>query len=106
MSLKNPLRLGSRGFSAMELVTAMAIMGIILAIGVPKMLEGAHRAQRRSASNRFISAHALTRATAIRYGRRAELHIDVTNRAFWIEVDTTGLGGIPPRVAPVRRCSP
>ncbi len=37
-------------------------------------------------------AHGLTRATGVRFGRVAELHIDAANRKFWVEVDTSGTG--------------
>lgn len=85
---------GARGFTVIELLTAVVIVGITTAFGVPRLLEQMGLAQRRSATNQFVSAHSLTKATAIRYGRVAELHIDVSGSRYWIEVDTSYGGGV------------
>jgi hypothetical protein len=39
-----------------------------------------------------VLTHSLTRSTAIRYGRVAQLHIDAPTRRFWIDVDTSANG--------------
>jgi prepilin-type N-terminal cleavage/methylation domain-containing protein len=90
------------GFTLIETMMVLAVFGIIVGIGTPKLSTALSGAQERSAVNRFASAHSLARATAIRHGRRAELRIDASNGQFWIEVDTTGLGGIAPRIGPVK----
>ncbi len=85
---------GAKGFTVIELMTAVVIVGITTAFGAPRLLEQMGSAQRRSATHQFVSAHTLTKATAIRYGRVAELHIDVSGQRFWIEVDTSFGGGV------------
>ncbi len=85
---------GVKGFTLFELMAAVVIVTITTTIGVPRMLQQTGAAQRRSATHQIVSAHALTKATAIRYGRVAELHIDVSGKRFWIEVDTSYGGGV------------
>ncbi len=82
------------GYTVMELLIVLVIFGALLAIAVPRFLEAFKGAKTRSAVNQFVSAHALARATGIRYGRAAELHIDAANARFWIEVDTSQAGGV------------
>ena len=85
---------GVKGFTLFELMAAVAIVTITTTIGVPRLLEQMGSAQRRSATHQFVSAHALTKATAIRCGTVAELHIDASGSRFWIEVDTSFGGGV------------
>ena len=86
------------GFSLMEMMMVLSIMAILGAIGSPKIVSGRQAAQRRAATNQFASAHRLTRVTAVRYGRRAELHVDPATLRFWIVVDTGQTAGVPDTV--------
>jgi hypothetical protein len=36
--------------------------------------------------------HSLTRSTALRYGRIAQLHVDAPAQRFWVDVDTSANG--------------
>ncbi len=85
---------GVKGFTLLELMAAVAIVTITTGMAMPRLLEQMGSAQRRSATHQFVSAHALTKATAIRYGTVAELHIDVSGSRYWIEVDTSYGGGV------------
>ncbi len=92
----------SAGFTVIELLIVLVIFGALLAIAVPRLLESFKGAKTRSAVNQFVSAHGLARATAIRYGRVGELHIDAGNARFWIEVDTSQAGGVTDTVSTIR----
>ena len=85
---------GIKGFTLFELMAAVAIVTITTGMAIPKLLAQMGSAQRRSATHQFVSAHALTKATAIRYGTVAELHIDVSGSRYWIEVDTSYGSGV------------
>jgi prepilin-type N-terminal cleavage/methylation domain-containing protein len=91
-------RKNNGGFSLMEILMVLSIMAILGAIGSPKIVSGRQAAQRRAATNQFVSAHRLTRATALRYGRRTEFHVDATGLRFWIVVDTGQTAGTPDTV--------
>jgi Tfp pilus assembly protein FimT len=80
------------GFTVTETVLAMSIAGVLVLISLPSIRDGLQAAQRQSAGTRFMSAHALARATAIRQGGLAEFHIDAAGGRFWIEVDTSQAG--------------
>ncbi len=91
----------STGYSVIELLIVLVVFGALLAIAVPGLLESLKGAKTRSAVNQFVSAHALARATGIRYGRAVELHIDAANARFWIEADTSQAGGVTDTVSTI-----
>ena len=81
-----------RGFTLLETIITMSILAVVAAIGAPSLSSALRHRTTGSAADQFVSTHALARATAIRYGRVAQLHIDATNRRFWVDVDTSGAG--------------
>jgi len=91
------------GFTLMEMLIAVGIFGGLLAIGAPSFVRELGATKTRAAVNQLVSAHGLARATAIRSGTVAELHIDATQAKFWIEVDTSQAGaGVMDTVGTVR----
>lgn len=91
----------SAGFTLIEMLVVLAVFGILLLIALPKLAEAFKGAKVRGAVSQFVSAHGLARATALRYGRVAELHIDAANTRFWVEVDTSQVGGVNDTVGTV-----
>jgi len=84
----------SRGFTMVEMLMVVSIMAILGLIGSPKILQQRQAAQRRAATNQFASAHRMAKATAVRYGRLAEFHVDASARRFWVVVDTGQTAGV------------
>ena len=82
------------GFTLLELLIVLTIVGTVVVVTGPSLFEMLRGERTRSAVSQFVGAHSLARATAIRYGRVAELHIDVANARFWVEVDTSLAGGV------------
>lgn len=82
------------GFSLIELLIVLTIVGILVTVMAPSLSTMLQGERTRSAVNQFVGAHSLARATAIRYGRVAELHIDAANARFWVEFDTSLAGGV------------
>ena len=96
----------NRGFTLVESMTVLTLIGVALAIMAPSLLGGLRRTTTRAAMDQFISAHALARSMAVRYGRLAALHIDPSADRYWIEVDTaTGLTTAMDTVGRVRSLS-
>ena len=89
---KRTVRRRSKGFTLFELLMVLTVMGLMVAILMPSMATSLRQRATRGAVDRLATAHSLTRATAIRFGLLAELHIDATNSRFWVEVDTSGTG--------------
>jgi prepilin-type N-terminal cleavage/methylation domain-containing protein len=81
-----------RGFTLMEAIIVMALMAMVAATGGPKLSAALHRRTTSSAADQFVVTHSLTRSTALRYGRVAQLHIDAPTRRFWVDVDTSANG--------------
>ncbi len=79
----------SHGFSLLELLTTIVVVGLLLTVSVPLMGGALSKAKTRTAKREFVSAHSLARAAALRSRRTAELHIDAASGAFWIEIDTS-----------------
>ena len=58
------LRLGRRGFTLMEMVVAVAVVGIVAAIAVPNIFRLSQRNALRSTANTLVSALKLARSSA------------------------------------------
>ena len=80
------------GFTMIETIIVLALIGIVAAIGGPKISAALQRRTTASAADQFTLTHSLSRSTAIRYGRVAQLHIDAAGGRFWIDVDTSANG--------------
>jgi prepilin-type N-terminal cleavage/methylation domain-containing protein len=81
-----------RGFTLLEAIIVMVLFAVIAAMGVPKLSAALRRRTTQTAADQFATAHSLARATAVRYGRVAQLHIDASTRRFWVDVDTSANG--------------
>jgi prepilin-type N-terminal cleavage/methylation domain-containing protein len=86
------LEIQRRGFTMVEVLIVLTVMAIVAAIGGPKLAAALHRRTSESAADRFVLTHSLSRATALRYGRIAQLHIDAPGNRFWVDVDTSANG--------------
>ncbi len=80
------------GFTFMEMIITISFVGLLAGVAFPRIANVQTRFALRGAVTAFMGAHAMTRATAIREGGVAELHIDASNNRFWVEVDTTLAG--------------
>lgn len=78
-----------RGITMVEALIVMTVMAIVAAIGGPKLAAALHRRTTVSAADQFVLTHSLSRSTALRYGRIAQLHIDAPGTRFWVDVDTS-----------------
>ncbi|MFL5593837.1 MAG: hypothetical protein ACJ78M_02195 [Gemmatimonadaceae bacterium] len=81
-----------RGFTIIDTVVVISVIGIVAAISGPKLSAALQRRTTASAADVFALTHALTRSTALRYGRIAQLHIDAPGNRFWVDVDTSANG--------------
>ena len=81
-----------RGFTLLEAIIVMTVMAVVAAFGGPKLSAALHRRTSSSAADQFVVTHSLSRSTALRYGRVAQLHIDAPTRRFWVDVDTSANG--------------
>ncbi len=90
--LKRTVRRRGDGFTLIEMLIVLTVMGALVAILMPSMVTAFRQRATRGAVDRLAMTHSLARATAVRFGRVAELHIDAANGRFWVEVDTSGTG--------------
>ncbi len=90
--LKSTVRRRGDGFTLIEMLIVITVMGVLVAVLMPSMVTSFRQRATRGAVDRLALTHSLARATALRFGRVAELHIDAANRRFWVEVDTSGTG--------------
>jgi prepilin-type N-terminal cleavage/methylation domain-containing protein len=81
-----------RGFTMIETIMVLGLIGIVAAIGGPKIASALQRRTTASAIDQLALTHSLGRSTAIRYARVAQLHIDVSGKRFWVDVDTSANG--------------
>lgn len=77
------------GFTTLELLTVTVIFGFMAAIAGPKFYATFAATTTRTSADRLARAAELARASAVRFGRDAELRVDTTTKRFWVQVDTT-----------------
>jgi prepilin-type N-terminal cleavage/methylation domain-containing protein len=77
-----------RGFTLIELMIAVSLMGIIFSIAFPKMRTAKRRSDVHAASSNVSSYLSVTRAAAIRRGRPAKFWR--SNNKIWVTVDEAG----------------
>lgn len=81
-----------RGFTLIELMMVVSVVAIVAATSGPKVAAALQRRTTASAADQFVLTHSLTRSTALRFGRIAQLHIDAVGQRFWVDVDTSANG--------------
>jgi type IV fimbrial biogenesis protein FimT len=69
----NPARMRLAGFTLPELLIVLAIVGVLLAAGMPGLRTYTQNQQLANAANAFLGALNLARSEAIRRGRRVDL---------------------------------
>ena len=81
-----------KGFTMIEAILVVAVLAIVAAMGAPKLSAALQRRTTASAADQFVLTHSLTRSTALRFGRFAQLHVDAAAQRFWVDVDTSANG--------------
>jgi prepilin-type N-terminal cleavage/methylation domain-containing protein len=81
-----------RGFTLLEVIIVLALLAVVAAMGAPRLQASLRRRTTQTAVDQLATAHSLARATAVRYGRVAQLHIDAGAKKFWVDVDTSANG--------------
>jgi prepilin-type N-terminal cleavage/methylation domain-containing protein len=81
-----------KGFTMVEAILVVAVLAIVAAMGAPKLSAALQRRTTASAADQFVLTHSLTRSTALRFGRVAQLHVDAAGQRFWVDVDTSANG--------------
>ena len=81
-----------KGFTMVEAILVVAVLAIVAAMGAPKLSAALQRRTTASAADQFVLTHSLTRSTALRFGRVAQLHVDAAAQRFWVDVDTSANG--------------
>jgi Tfp pilus assembly protein FimT len=84
------------GITFMELLAVCVVISLLMMIIIPRIDLALRAGRRHAAAAQFTTAHAMARATAVRYSRASELHIDPDNGWFYVVVDTT-LAGTGPK---------
>lgn len=86
-------RLTSRGFTFMELMVVVAVIGIMLAVALPYLRTSTVKGAVRGAADAVTALHAAARMSAIQRGRTAKLVIPSgANKAFIVATKVTSTG--------------
>ena len=77
------------GYTLAEMLTVIAIIGIVMALAVPRLTHIRDQAQLAGATTRFTRAVMAARQAAIQRGQHA--YFKNNNGTLWVIVDTTGV---------------
>ena len=69
------MRASRFGFTVLELITVMAIMGILSVLAMPKFAETVRRSKVRSARTEIVAYFTRARAVAIQRGQRTDVRV-------------------------------
>ena len=86
----------SRGFSFVEMVVALAFVGILATIGVPALLSFIERGKIQGISEQTGMLAQRTRMEAMKRGVRTVLTVDVANREVFAFADVHGAAATDP----------
>src|SRR5437867_8854221 len=82
--------MGRKGFSTIELITVIILIGVIASIGLPRLRDGLEKQNVRSAKALIATLAATARGTAVQRGCSATLNMTVDS--VWV----TACGVNPP----------
>ena len=80
-----------RGFTLVEAILVIVIMGVMVAVAMPRLQQATIKQSLRGSRNTLVGLYSQTRITAMQRGRPAELHFE-GNRAFIIAEPRTLAG--------------
>lgn len=78
-----------RGFSLIELMVVVVMVGIMALIGYPKLQSQLARSEVRAATSRLTAVYAQGRATAIQTGRMTD--VNVLGNRIWLTQTVAGV---------------
>ena len=84
------MKLASRGFSVLEVMVVVAIIGILLSVGLPSFFTYTQNMQVRSAAEQITAGLAIAKNEAIRRNSQAELALN--NNTGWTITEVTSTG--------------
>lgn len=87
--MRAPQRQNRSGFSMVELLVVMGIIGVLTAISLPRLQHLKDQAEMSTAMSRVIRGVMAARQSAIQRGKTAYFKVDANY--VWVIVDTTGI---------------
>jgi type IV fimbrial biogenesis protein FimT len=84
------MKISSRGFSILEVMVVVAIIGILLSVGVPSFFTYTQNMQIRSAAEQITAGLQIAKNEAIRRNSQAELAL--VNNTGWVITEVTSSG--------------
>ena len=84
------MRLPSRGFTLIEILMVLVVVGIMMRIGLPFLRTGTNKSSVRGAMDAVASMHARAKAIAIQRGRIAGIVMNPSAGTMFIAARNTG----------------
>ena len=82
------------GFTLLEVISALLIMGILTTLGVPRLRGWITHEEARAARLLVTTRLATARATAVQRGCPADLHLDEATEQVWVTACQLGGAGL------------
>lgn len=85
--------MNTNGFTTIEIVLVVILIGIIAAIGIPRIRDSVEKQDRRAMRGALVGYVAMARSAAVSRGCRASVHfISGGNSRVWVTACRTGAG--------------
>ena len=85
-----PLRTAQRGFTLVELMISLVVLGLLSALGAPSFFEWLQNSQTRAAAEAVLNGVQLARAAAIERNANVRVVFAPPSTGWTVAVDSTG----------------
>jgi len=87
-----------RGFSLLELLVALVIIGLSMSLVLPVFVRGLSSVRLKTASREVSATLRYARSLAVSMGKEQIMNLDIDTGKYWLNQDTVNIRKLPPEV--------
>lgn len=86
---------GKKGFSLLELLVVLFIMGLSISLVAPAMMGGVDKLRLNTASRELSASLRYARSLAVSLGKKQAVNIDIDTGGYWLNDDMANMHYLP-----------
>ncbi len=86
---------GNKGFSLLELLVVLFIMGLSISLVAPAMIGGVDKLRLNTASRELSASLRYARSLAVSLGKKQAINIDIDTGGYWLNEDKDNMRYLP-----------